>query len=169
MFRAMRRKNQQLSLAECEEILRRGTSGVLALAGDGGYPYAVPISYAGGAEKLYFHCARQGHKLDAIRRCAKASLCVSGADDVAPEKYKTRYRSVIAFGTVRILESDAERRAAAEALAEKYAPKEPQASREAEIARYWDTLCALEMTVEHLTGKEGLELTLAREAAGGRE
>ena len=169
MFRDMRRKRQQLSKEACDEILYSGTSGVLALSGDDGYPYAVPISYVYDGDKLYFHCAKSGHKLDAIRREPKASFCVIGADDVVPEKYTTRYRSVIAFGTVRILERDAERRAAAEALAEKYAPKEPQASREAEIARYWDTLCALEMTVEHLTGKEGLELTLAREAAGRRE
>ena len=48
--------------------MRRGTSGVLALSGDDGYPYAVPISYIYDGEKLYFHSARQGHKLDAIGR-----------------------------------------------------------------------------------------------------
>lgn len=46
MFRAMRRKKQLLSLEETTAVLNRGTSGVLALSGDGGYPYAVPISYA---------------------------------------------------------------------------------------------------------------------------
>ena len=169
MFREMRRKRQQLTPDECSAILRGASSGVLAVLGDGGYPYAVPLSFVYDGDRIYFHCAREGHKLDAVRRESRASFCVIDRDEVVPERYTTRYRSVIAFGTVRILENDAERRAAAEALAEKYAPKEPQASREAEIARYWDTLCALEMTVEHLTGKEGLELTLAREAAGERE
>ena len=45
MFREMRRKKQQLSAEECKEILRRGTSGVLAAEGDSGFPYAVPLSY----------------------------------------------------------------------------------------------------------------------------
>ena len=63
MFREMRRKKQALSLAECARILYRGTSGVLALSGDGGYPYAVPLSYVYAGDRIYFHCAKQGHKL----------------------------------------------------------------------------------------------------------
>lgn len=68
MFREMRRKRQALPQEICDAVLRRGTSGVLALSGDDGYPYAVPISYIYDGEKLYFHSARQGHKLDAIGR-----------------------------------------------------------------------------------------------------
>ena len=64
MFREMRRNKQQLSRAECEEILRRAASGVLAVSGDGGYPYAVPLSYVYEDGKLWFHCALSGHKLD---------------------------------------------------------------------------------------------------------
>ena len=68
MFHEMRRKKQQLLKKDAEEILYRGSFGVLALSGDDGYPYAVPISYIYDGEKLYFHSARQGHKLDAIGR-----------------------------------------------------------------------------------------------------
>ena len=45
MFREMRRKKQVLPEEVCTSILNRGTSGVLALMGDEGYPYAVPVSY----------------------------------------------------------------------------------------------------------------------------
>ena len=82
MFREMRRKRQALPLERCEEVLRRGTSGVLALSGDGGYPYAVPISYCYDGSRLYFHCAKEGHKLDAIRREPRASFCVIDQDQV---------------------------------------------------------------------------------------
>jgi len=97
MFREMRRKKQALSLAECARILYRGTSGVLALSGDGGYPYAVPMSYVYDGEKLFFHSAGSGHKLDAIRRDPKASFCVIDCDRVVPEAYTTYFRSVFAF------------------------------------------------------------------------
>ena len=73
MFREMRRKKQALPAEEVSAILRRGTSGVLALSGDDDYPYAVPISYVFDGAKLYFHCAKGGHKLDAIQRSSKAS------------------------------------------------------------------------------------------------
>ena len=55
MFREMRRKRQQLTEAECIKILKKNTSGVLAVSGDGGYPYAVPLSYVYDNGSLYFH------------------------------------------------------------------------------------------------------------------
>ena len=80
MFRDMRRKNQLLPPEEAESILRQGTSGVLSLLGDGGYPYGVPLSYVYHNGRLYFHCAKAGHKLDAIRREGKCSFCVIAQD-----------------------------------------------------------------------------------------
>lgn len=84
MFREMRRKRQQLTEAECIEILKRNTSGVLAVSGDNGYPYAVPLNYVYDGGSVYFHCAKSGHKLDAIRTCDKVSLCVVEQDLVVP-------------------------------------------------------------------------------------
>ena len=100
MFPKMRRSKQALSPEEMESILLGGTSGVLALQGEGGYPYAVPLSYVYTGGRFYFHCARAGHKIDAVRHSPKASFCVIGQDQVVPEEYTTYYRSVIAFGAV---------------------------------------------------------------------
>ena len=119
MFRPMRRHRQQLSQGDCAAILSRGTSGVLAVAGDGGYPYAVPLSYVYQEGTLFFHCAKAGHKLDALRRCSKASFCVIDQDQVVPPEYTTYFRSVIAFGRTRILEDEAEKQAAIWLLAER--------------------------------------------------
>ncbi len=161
MFREMRRKKQQLSREACRRVLARGTSGVLALSGDGGYPYAVPISYLYDGSKLYFHCAREGHKLDAIARSPKASFCVIGQDQVVPSEYTSYYRSVIVFGQIRILSGDGEKRDAIERLGIKYAPEDSSENLRDMIGRYWDSLCMLEMTPEHITGKEALELVKA--------
>ena len=161
MFRAMRRKRQQLSRAEAEAILERGTSGVLAVAGDDGYPYAVPLSYVYQDGKLWFHCAKSGHKLDAVRREEKASFCVIDQDQVVAEKYTTLFRSVIAFGQVRVLEDDGEKRAALEALGERFNPGQPE-SLEKEISSTWNSVCVLEMEIEHMTGKEAIELAVKK-------
>ena len=158
MFREMRRKRQMLSEDDCKIILREGTSGVLALSGDDGYPYAVPLSYVYDGKKIFFHCAKSGHKLDAIRRNPKASFCVIGQDKVVPEEYTTYYRSAIAFGTVRILEDDREKYDSVQEIAFKYAPLDTEEQRRAAIEREWGGLCMLEMTIEHLTGKEAREL-----------
>ena len=164
MFRELRRKRQALSPEACAAILDRGTSGVLALAGDGGYPYAVPLSYVYDGERLYFHSANAGHKLDAVRRSPRASFCVIDQDQVVPEEYTTYFRSVIAFGTVRILEDVGEKRAAIGKLAVKYFPGDTAEGRNAAIDREWGPLCMLEMTVEHLSGKEAIELVRQRDS-----
>ena len=171
MFREMRRRKQQLSAGECAEILKRNTSGVLALEGDDGYPYAVPLSYAyvapaggkgsGAAAQLgalIFHCARTGHKIDAIKRNPKASFCVIDQDEVVPQAFTTYFRSVIAFGHVRIVEDADEKRAAIRTLSDKYSPEETEESVSEEINRFWNTLCLLEFSIAHLTGKAAKEL-----------
>ncbi len=162
MFREMRRDRQQLSQAAAEEILKKNTGGTLALAGDEGYPYAVPMSYLYEDGKLYFHSAKTGHKIDAIRNEEKASFCVIDRDQVVPEKYTTFFRSVIAFGKARLVEEEEEKRRIAEMLAMKYSSafKEGIA---AEIDGAIRHMAIIEMTVEHMTGKEALELVRERE------
>ena len=130
---------------------------MLAVSGDGGYPYAVPLSYVWKDGKLYFHWATAGHKLDAVRRDSRASFCVVDQDRVVPEEYTTYYRSVIVFGRVRLLDDPAEKRRAAELLAEKYRPGFPE-EMAAEIDGAWERLCAAELTAELVTGKQAREL-----------
>ena len=162
MFREMRRTRQALPPEEISAVLERGTSGVLALAGDDGYPYAVPISYVYDGERIYFHSARAGHKLDAVRREPKASFCVIDQDQIVPAEYTTYFRSVIAFGRIRVLEDEGEKRAAIEKLAEKYAPEDSPENRRQAIDREWKPLCMLELTIDHLSGKEAIELVRKR-------
>ncbi len=160
-FRAMRRKRQQLSDAESVDILKKATSGTLALLGDGGYPYAVPISYVYSDGQLYFHSALTGHKVDAIRNCDKASFCVIDKDDVKPEKYTTFFRSVIAFGKVHIVEDDAERLRIARLLGNRYNPHQDEALQK-EIENGLSRMLVICFDIEHLTGKESIELVKER-------
>ena len=162
IFREMRRKKQQLTEEECIEILEKNTSGVLAVSGDDDYPYAVPLSYVFVDNKIYFHCAKSGHKLDAIERHCKASFCVIDQDLIIPAEYTTYFRSVIVFGRIRVLQDEQEKRAAIEKLAIKYAPDDSIDGRQQAINREWAPLCMLEMNIEHMTGKEAIELVNKR-------
>ena len=157
MMREMRRFKQALTREQCDEILNRGTSGVLAVAGEGGWPYAVPLSYVWTAGRLFFHFAPAGHKLDAIRREERVSFCVTGRDQVVPEEYTTYYRSVIVFGRARVIGDPAEKRRAIEALAEKYRPGFPEAMA-AEIDGSWERFLMVELVPEQVTGKQAREL-----------
>ena len=157
MFREMRRNRQLLPEEESIAILENGTSGVLALSGDSGYPYAVPMSYVYNDRKLYFHSALNGHKIDAIRRNGLASFCVIAQDVVMPAEFTTRFRSVIAFGRIRIIDEPVEKRRTAELLAAKYDP-DNLGNLDREMEKGFDRMCMIELEIEHLTGKEAIEL-----------
>ena len=161
-FREMRRKRQQLSEKESIGILQKATSGTLALLGDNGYPYAVPISYVYSDGKLYFHSALTGHKVDAIRNSDKASFCVIDQDEVKPEKYTTFFRSVIAFGRIRIIEDETEKLAIARLLGNRYNPNQDEALQK-EIEHGLNRMLAIRFDIEHLTGKEAIELVRQRQ------
>jgi nitroimidazol reductase NimA-like FMN-containing flavoprotein (pyridoxamine 5'-phosphate oxidase superfamily) len=143
--------------AESEAILNNHTNGVLAVSGDDGYPYAVPLSYVYTNGRIYFHCAREGHKLDAIRRNDKVSFCVIDRDDIKPEEITTYFQSVIVFGRARIVTDDGVKTAALEALAGKYSPGFEEKS-SASIKRDWERTCVVEIEIEHKSGKNAIEL-----------
>ena len=155
--REMRRKRQQLSEEESIGILQTATAGTLALLGDNGYPYAVPISYVYADGKLYFHSALSGHKIDAIRNCDKASFCVIDKDDVRPEKYTTYFRSVIAFGRIHIIEDEQEKLDTARLLGDRYNPNQEEALQK-ELEKGLSRMLMIRFDIEHLTGKQAIEL-----------
>ena len=157
MFREMRRIKQQLTQEECVKILECGRTGVLAVLGDDGYPYTVPINYYYTDGKIYLHCAKSGHKLDAIRSNPKVSFCVVERDDILQEKFTTLFKSAVAFGKAEILTDKEEMRSSVTALAEKYCPDFLDEI-PAEVEHGFDMLCMIKINIEHLTGKQGKEL-----------
>ena len=164
MLRGMRRSRQALDGETCKELLYRGSNGVLAVLGDDGYPYAVPLSYVFDGSDLYFHCAVSGHKLDAIRRYEKVSFCVVDQDRVVAEELTTYFRSVIVFGRARLLTEENAKRDALKKLAEKYAPGR-EAEQQEEIRAQWDRVAIVRITPESITGKEAIELVREKKTA----
>lgn len=157
MFRDMRRKKQQLGEDECLAIIDTATSGVLSLIGDGGYPYGVPLSFVRVGKALVFHSAAEGHKIDAVKANPKASFTIVAQDVVVPSEYNTHFRSVIAFGQVRIVEDRDEKMALLCALGEHYWPGHDD-ELAAEIGPRFDRMHVLAFEIEHLTGKQSLAL-----------
>lgn len=152
-FRQLRRKAQALSAEECEDILLRGSHGVLAVLGDGGYPYAVPLSYVWKDGRIYLHCAKSGHKIDAIKACGRVSFCIVDRDEPRPEHFSTGYQSVIVFGSARIADDERELEAAVRALCKKYSPDEPASAVGGEYEAFRNALSVIVIEPEHISGK----------------
>ena len=153
MFRPMQRKKQQLSKSECAEVLRRQLRGVLSVLGDDGYPYGVPINhyYCEEDGKIYFHGGMNGHKIDALRRCDKASFCVYDEGYRKDGDWALNIRSVIVFGRVEFIEDRELTYEMSRRLSHRFTQDEDYIEREIERSGRHTLMFAL--TPEHITGK----------------
>lgn len=160
MFREMRRGKQLLSGEDTLAVMNRGTNGALACIGDEDYPYSVPVSYVYFNDKIYFHSAKTGHKIDAITKNPKVSFSVIDEDTIVSEEYTSYFRSVIAFGKARIVEGD-EWLGAFKALVEKYSGNQPEEAKHKEVTECTQSHI-IAIDVEHITGKEAIEYVKAK-------
>lgn len=153
MFREMRRIGNALPKEDAIAMMKKATNGVLSVAGDDGYPYGVPVSFVYLDDQIIFHCATEGHKMDAILRNPKVSFCVVEQDLIVPQEFNTLYRSAIAFGKARVMTGE-EKREYIEAIAKRYAP-DFDSEAKAYIESDWNCFHVVVIDVEHITGKAG--------------
>jgi nitroimidazol reductase NimA-like FMN-containing flavoprotein (pyridoxamine 5'-phosphate oxidase superfamily) len=153
MFRAMRRFKQQISDAECIEILKTEKRGVLSLIGDDGYPYGIPIShfYDERDGKIYFHGAKEGHKIDAIKANSKASFCVMDKGYRKDGEWALNIKSVVAFGKVSLVTDSKKTEEICTKLVQKFTDDKEYL--EKELNNALPRVQCFEFTIEHMTGK----------------
>ncbi len=155
MFREMRLKDQQLDAVEVDKIMKSCTNGVLCINGDNGYPYGVPVSYAYTEGRIYFHCSKEGYKVDLLKKDPCVSFTVTAQDNIIPEDFNTLYVSVIAFGKVRLVDDPAEMRKIHGYIIDKYSR-----GHEENGSKYLDSsindIYMAELTIDHITGKAGV-------------
>ena len=112
MFREMRRFKQKLDDKDCIHVLQTQPRGVLSMIGDNGYPYGIPMDhwYSETDNTIYFHCAKTGHKLDAITACDKVSYCVMDEGYREDGEWALSIKSVVVFGRMRVVEDEDKKR-----------------------------------------------------------
>lgn len=154
MFRTIRKKKNELDKNAAESLLQYSRRGILAVNGDDGYPYAIPINYIYDREtqKIYFHGARAGHKVDALRACDKVCFSVYGNETIKEESWAPFMQSVVVFGRCHLVEAGEEATALLKRFAMKYYPDEQMVDEE--IARAGKAAQLFEIEIEHLSGKE---------------
>lgn len=153
MFRSMRRFAQQVSEEECRRILREEPRAALAVIGDDGYPYAVPVDYYydEAENRIYIHGAKAGHKVDAIRRCDKVCLTVWNQGFKREGHWEWTSTSVVVFGRAHEVTDLAVLEDHLRSLGLKYYPTPEDV--EAEIGRDITRVQMYAIDIEHMTGK----------------
>ena len=152
-FRKMRRFKQQITQEECIEVLKSAPRGILALHGENGYPYAIPLNQYYDEEdgKLYFHGAKQGLKLDLMERDDK--VCFTAMDEgfVREGEWALNIRSVVCLGRLAVVSDHARALEQTRKLALKLYPTAEEA--EIELVKAGNRVNVLVMTIDRMTGK----------------
>lgn len=151
MFRGMRRFKQQLTEQECVDVLTHAPRGVLAVQGEDGYPYAFPMNYIYLDGKIYFHCAKAGHKLDALASDNRVSFCVMDEGYRKDGDWALNIKSIIIFGQVKKIETAQETVEIVRQIGLKYFPTVEGV--EEEIRKTVAYVQILELSIDHMTGK----------------
>ena len=152
MFREMRRKKQQVSEEACIRLLRTAKRGILSVSGDDGYPYGGPMDFVYEDGKIIFHCAKSGHKLDAVRRSDKVSFCVLSEGVREENDWWYHFTSVILFGRIAEEEDPEEKKRLLRLLGMKYMPSAE--IMEEDLRKNGPNACVLVLSIEHMSGKE---------------
>ena len=150
MFRKMRRHGQQQSREVCEAVLNEQKRGVLAVHGEDGYPYAFPMNFVYKDGKIYFHCAKEGHKIDALRADDRVSFCVYD-QGYQKDDWSFFVTSVVIFGRIRLIDDRDLSFEAARALGLKYYPTAEGVDEE--LKKDFARVQMLELEIDHMTGK----------------
>ncbi|MBQ6788087.1 MAG: pyridoxamine 5'-phosphate oxidase family protein [Lachnospiraceae bacterium] len=153
MFRELVRKNKMLSMEECIEILKTENRGVLSVLGDEDYPYGMPMNhwYDEDDGKIYFHCGKMGHRLDALKKHDKVSFCTYDKGYRKEGEWAWNVKSVIVFGKIEIIEDMDKIADITTKLSYKFTQDEEYIKKEIEVSGY-NTLL-LQLTPEHICGK----------------
>ena len=152
MFREMRKRDRQVSDGEAREILARAENGVLATVGEGGWPYAVPLSHVMLGDVLYIHCASEGHKLDNIANEARVSYCAVASAKVIPESSTVFYESAVVFGRAGLVTNEDEKRKALISLISRFRGECP-ANVEESLDKCAPETSVIRIRIERITGK----------------
>lgn len=152
-FRPLRRFKQQLSDAEVREVLADAKRGVLSVIGDDGWPYGVWLNphYRKEDGRIYFHGAKEGHKIDALCKDSRASFTIID-DGVRDEgNWAYTFRSVVVFGRIEFVEDHDFALELCRELARRFNPSEADIEKEIQMAgARVQVLCLIP---EHITGK----------------
>ena len=154
MFRPVRRKNREISIEAAKDLLRTSRRGVLAVNGDNGYPYALPLNYLYDEDSntIILHGARAGHKLDSIKACDKVCFTVYGNETIKEEAWAPYVQSTIVYGRCHLVDDQERAMEILRNLARKYYPSEDIIDEE--IAKAGKAVQMFQIEIEHMTGKE---------------
>lgn len=151
MFKEMRRKDKFMSLEDSINVLKESEIGILSTICENGYPYGIPLNYVYLNNKIYFHCAVEGQKINNIKKCEKVSFCVTNNVELLPSSFSANFKSVVIFGKTKET-NDQEKYNVLFEFIKKYSCEFIEEGKNY-IEKKIEKVKVYEIEIEHITGK----------------
>lgn len=148
----MRRKDREESRETALRIIDKAPFGVMATVDSDGEPYCTPLSFVRDGETLYFHCAREGHKIDNLKRDPRVCVGFTGEISFPEDDFTVVYESAMVRGTAEETSGDEEKIFGLRLLCERFTPKNMAAFDEV-IARSLAATGVWKIRVEEISAK----------------
>ena len=154
MFRKVRKKVNEISTELAKDLIEKSRRGILAVNGDDGYPYSIPINYLYDeeSEKIFFHGSKVGHKVDSLKKSDKICFTVYGNESIKDESWAPYLQSAVVFGRCHLIEDSERAMKMLKEFAMKYYPSETMVVEE--IGKSGRATQMFEISIEHISGKE---------------
>lgn len=154
MFRKIRKTKNEISVEAAKVLLRNHKRAAFSVNGDDGYPYTVPINFYYDEEenRIYFHSAKKGHKIDSMK--ANDKVCFTTWDEGYLEDgdWAFHVSSCVVFGRAKLIEDRKITEDKIRKFARKYYPSAEEA--EEEIQKGIDGVQLVAIEIEHISGKK---------------
>lgn len=154
MFRKIRRTKSEISVEEAKILLKNNKRAAFSVNGDNGYPFTIPINfyYDENENKIYFHSAKSGHKINSIK--ASNKVCFTTWDDGYLDEGDWAYHvsSCVVYGRAILVEDRKITEEKVRILAMKYYPTTKEV--EQEIQKSIDRVQLVAIEIEHISGKK---------------
>ena len=151
MLHKMRREDRQLSCDACIKVIAENNMGILSLNSTEEYPYGVPLNYMYHEGAVYFHCAKEGRKLELISQNPKVCFAIVGKNEIIPGEFANNYKSVMIFGSIEIISGDKLKYKLLAQLGESFGCEPAMLDRY--IMKYIDACHVLKLDIHHISGK----------------
>ena len=154
MFRKIRKIKNEINQEDVKELLKTSRRGILAMNGDDGYPYAIPVNYFydGNEGRIFFHGAKAGYKVDCLKSSNKVCFTVIGNEMIREEAWAPYMQSVVIFGRCQLIDDNQTAMKRLKDFAMKYYPSENMVIDE--IKADGKATQMFQIDIEYMTGKE---------------
>jgi nitroimidazol reductase NimA-like FMN-containing flavoprotein (pyridoxamine 5'-phosphate oxidase superfamily) len=152
----MRKKDKEITdPKEIEKIISTNKICRIAIC-DKDTPYIVPMNFGYRENKIFLHTGKIGKKIDIIKKNNKVCFEITDSIEIIKAEracdFSTKYRCVIGFGTIKIVNDLSEKKKALQIIINQHTNKKDWQLLDEKVSK----TMILEIDIKSITGKKSI-------------